>query len=352
MADQRIRIGIVGAGDNTRRRHLPGFKRLDGVEIVGVVNSTPESTARAAAEFSIPQQFANWRELVDSDDIDAVLIGAWPNLHCDVTCAALEAGKHVLVEARMARNLAEARRMAATASAHPQLVAQLVPSPYGLQCGPALEQLLEEGYLGTLRELVVLGADDVFWDYSQPLHWRQNAEISGLNLLSLGILHETALRWTPAPESVFAQFQTFETQRPVPDECRTANVDIPDSVQILTTLEGGGRGIYHQSGVVLFGPGKQIHLYGSRSTIKVDFLPDGRERMWIGHASDTALNLAEIPEDLQGAWRVEEEFINAIRGQETVQLNDFSTGLRYMEFTEAVWQSAKSNLPVKLPLAE
>ena len=352
MAEQRIRIGIVGAGANARRRHGPGFKRLDGVELVGVVNSTPESTARAAAEFGITRQYPNWRDLVADNDVDAVLIGTWPNLHCDITCAALEAGKHVLVEARMARNLTEARRMAAAAKAHPQLVAQIVPSPYGLQCGPAIEQIIEEGYLGAIRELVVLGADDLFWDYSQPLHWRQSAEISGRNILSLGILHETALRWAPAPETVFAQFQTFEPQRPVPEECRIANVDIPDSVQILTTLEGGGRGLYHQSGVALFGPGKQIHLYGSRGTIKVDFLPDGRERMWIGHASDTALKLAEIPQDLLGEWRVEEEFISAIRGQETVQLTDFDTGLRYMEFTEAVWRSAESRGPVKLPLAD
>ncbi len=44
-------------------------------------------------------------------DLDAILIGTWPYLHCEATCAALEAGKHVLCEARMAVSAQEAHRM-------------------------------------------------------------------------------------------------------------------------------------------------------------------------------------------------------------------------------------------------
>ena len=89
---------------------------------MGVVNRTPESTALVAADFQIPRQFPNWQTLVADPAIDAVMIGTWPNLHAEVTCAALAAGKHVLCEARMARNLAEARLMQAAASANPDRV--------------------------------------------------------------------------------------------------------------------------------------------------------------------------------------------------------------------------------------
>jgi predicted dehydrogenase len=344
-----IRIGVVGAGANTRRRHIPGFRKLPGVEVTGVVNRSAESTERVAKECGIGQTYRDWRGLVEDRNIDAVMIGTWPNLHCEVTCAALAAGKHVLCEARMARDLAEARQMLAASEAAPKLVAQLVPSPYGLASGPAIAQIIEEGFLGDLRELVVIGADDQFFDYSLPLHWRQQTTLSGKNILSLGILHETALRWTPPPTQVFAQTQLFEAERPVPDECRTAPVDVPDSVQVLTKLESGARGIYHQSGAVLFGPGKQIHLYGSRATIKVEFRPDGSEQVCIGHASDTAMREVEIPEDQRGGWRVEQEFVAAIRGEEQVTHTDFATGVRYMEFIEAVAQSAATNKPVALP---
>jgi predicted dehydrogenase len=320
------------------------------VEIVGVANRTAASTARVAHEFDISRQYADWKSLVESSDVDAVMIGTWPNMHCEVTLAALAAGKHVLTEARMARDLTEARRMAAAANAHPNLVTQVVPSPFGLECGAAVERLLDSHYLGTLREAVVIGADDQFWDYSRPLHWRQNPEISGKNVLSLGILHETLTRWTPPVEQVFAQQTVFEALRPVPEEARNAEVTVPDSLHIVARLAGGASAIYHMSGVALFGPGKQIHLYGSRGTIRILF--GDRERVMIGHSGESAMHEAEIPPELKGRWRVEEEFINAIRGIEPVKLNDFNTALRYMEFTEAVARSAEANKPVALPLQD
>jgi predicted dehydrogenase len=348
MAEQALRIGIVGAGANTRLRHVPGFRSIPGVEIAGVVNRTPESTARAAAEFSIPRTFPDWQALVADPAIDAVLVGTWPNLHCDVTCAALAAGKHVLTEARMARNLAEARRMQAAARARPELVAQIVPSPFGLAQAEFVRNLIANGYLGDLRELVVIGADDLFWDYSVPLHWRQDRELSGLNVLAMGILHESALRWTPSPTRVFAQSQTFEPQRPDLVRSGSDPVTVPDSVQVLTQLPGGARSLYHISGTVLFGPGKQIHLYGSLGTIKLEAAP--HERLLCGRPGDEALREVEIPPEQLGGWRVEEEFVGAIRGQEPVRFTDFDTGVQYMEFTEAVARSSGTGLPVNLPL--
>ena len=348
MAQQPVRIGIVGAGANTRSRHLPGFQQIEGVAVVAVANRTSESTARVAREFEIPQSYDDWKAVVTSPDVDAVMIGTWPNMHAEVTCAALEAGKHVLCEARMARNLAEARQMQDAADAHPDLVAQIVPSPLGLKVGPLVRQLLEDRFLGTLREIVVLAVDDSFWDYSQPIHWRQDREISGLNILSLGILHETALRWVPKPTRVLAQTAVFEPKRPDLEEGHYVDVTVPDHVQVLTELESGERGLYHLSGVSLFGPGKQIQLYGSRGTIKVEFTP--QERVLVGRRGDDGLKEAVPSDEQTGSWRVEEEFIAAIRGEGVVELTDFATGVEYMQFVEAVAQSAESGAAVSLPL--
>lgn len=350
MSGDSLRIGIVGAGDNTRRRHIPGLKAIAGVELAGVVNRTAESTQRVATEFGIPRTYADWQSLVADPQIDAVVIGTWPNLHCEVTCAALAAGKHVLCEARMARNLAEARQMQAAAAAHPARVAMLVPSPFGLECDPEVQAILHDSGLGDLREVVVIGADDQFLDFTRFLHWRQDAAISGHNVLSLGILHETALRWSPQPTRVFAQTQIFEPTRPNPAAAGTVAVTVPDSVQVLTQYANGGRGIYHFSGTEIHGPGKQIHLYGSRGTIKVLF--GDRERLFFGRRPDSELKEIAIPAEKLGGWRVEAEFVGAIRGQESVKYTTFDDGVRYMEFVEAVARSAGANQPVSLPLAD
>lgn len=345
---QPIRIGIVGAGNNTRNRHIPGFRAIDGVELVGVVNSSPESTQRAAAEFDIPQSFDSWQQLIASDDIDAVMIGTWPYLHCEITCAALDSGKHVLCEARMARDATEARRMLETSQRHPELAAQIVPSPFGLVQHDYVMQLLADGFPGELRELVVIGATDLWGDRSQPLHWRQDRAFSGLNVLSLGILHEAAMRWTPQTRRVFAQSSLFETERPASKRSPNTTATVPDSLQVVTRLEGGAAGVYHFSGITRFGPGNQIHLYGSEGTIKLLLSPE--EKLLIGRVGEGSLREAEIPEDQRGGWRVEAEFIGAIRGEEAIRFTDFATGVRYMEFTEAVHISANEDRPVELPL--
>jgi predicted dehydrogenase len=342
-----IRIGIVGAGANTRFRHLPGFNAIADVEVLGVVNSSAESTARIAQEYSIPKTYDNWQQLVDDDDIDAVMIGTWPNLHCEITCAALDAGKHVMTEARMARKLDEAQRMLVASQAHPDLVTQIVPSPFGLEHHDAISKLIADGFLGEIREAVVIGADSSFHDTSLPLHWRQDKLISGNNVLAMGIMHETLVRWCPHPNRVFAQSQIFGPTR----SGATGDVQatVPDSLQIVTQFESGsttGRAIYHLSGIALHGPQKQIHLYGSGGTIKVILGP--QEEVWIGKKIDSALSRLIISDAERGGWRVEQEFISAIRGEETIHFTSFATGVKYMQFTEAVASSSATGQVVEV----
>jgi predicted dehydrogenase len=338
-----IRVGIVGLGANCRLRHVPGLRRCPGVEIVAVCNRSAASTAAAAREFGIPRTWERWEQLVADPDIDAVVIGTWPYLHAPITVAALEAGKHVLTEARMANTAAEARRMLQASLARPDLVAQLVPSPFGLEIHRVVVEYLAAGFLGQLREAVVLGTNASLSDPATPLHWRQSGEFSGVNMLALGILHETLTRWIPDPVRVMAQTAVFTRQRPEPRDVGTGtaelvDVETPDSVQVLTELPGGARGLYHLSGVIHHGPPPQIHLYGSAGTLRCEFAP--RERLLAAAADEPHLREIPIPADKRGGWRVEEEFIAAIRGTGRIQFTDFAAGVRYMDFTEAVARSA------------
>lgn len=67
-------------------------------------------------------------------------------------------------------------------------------------------------------------------------------------------------------------------------------------------------------------------------------------------AGETKSEEVVIPADARGQWRVEEEFVNAIRGREKVCRTDFTKGFHYMEFTEAVARSLQSRAAVHLPL--
>ena len=156
-----IRIGIIGAGAITLYRHIPGLKAIDGVTITSICNRSRASSERVASEHGIERIYDHWRDLVHGDDTDAVMIGTWPYLHRPITLAALEAGKHVFTQARMAMNATEAREMLAAARSHPHLVTQICPPPHTLKVDKTVKRLIAEGYLGEVLAARIVDAGGV-----------------------------------------------------------------------------------------------------------------------------------------------------------------------------------------------
>ncbi|HEV3345273.1 MAG TPA: Gfo/Idh/MocA family oxidoreductase [Pirellulales bacterium] len=348
MASDLIRVGIIGLGGNARLRHVPGLRGCAGVEITAVCNRRRDSTAAAAAEFGIAKVYEHWQDLVADPQIDAIVIGTWPYLHCPITLAALAAGKHVLTEARMAMNAAEAHRMLAASRKCPDLICQIVPSPFGFRAHHVVLDLLRSGFIGELREVVVFATSDQLADAETPISWRQVRELSGLNMLTLGIVHETVMRWVPQPVRVLAQVRAFVGDRLDPATGLRRRVGTPDSVQVLATLYGGAHAVYHVSGVARFGMGTQIHLSGSEGALRYELAPE--DRLFGARRGDSRLAEIEITPDKSMQWDVEAEFIGAIRRERRIEFSDFAAGVQYMEFTEAVARSAASGAAVKLPL--
>lgn len=342
-----LRIGVIGAGANTRARHLPGFRRIPGVAVVAVGNRSRASAEQVAREFAIPRVAESWREIIEAPDIDAVCIGTWPNLHAKLTVAALRAGKHVLTEARMARNLAEAEQMQAEARQRPELVAQLVPAPMSLPFDATVRALLADGTLGAVREAGMTCTGDSAADAGRPLTWRQDAALSGRNTLFLGIYYEMLRRWLDAdPLSVVAEAAVFTPERAHAGG-GMAPVVIPESVTVLgrfaarpadagrVELAAGARLIGHFSGVETSGPRAELRLNGSAAGLRLDL---ARGELWLGRPGAPE-QLVETAADRADGWNVEVDFVDSIREGWPVRLTDFATGVRYMAFTEAVWES-------------
>jgi predicted dehydrogenase len=344
----KLRIGLIGAGDNTRKKHIPGLRAIRGVEIVAVCNRREESTAAVAREFDIPRRHQRWQDVIADPDIDAVVNGTWPYLHCPVALAALQSGKHLLTEARMAMNAAEAHRMLAESRRHSGLVAQIVPSPFGLAGDRVMREMIDGGFLGELREYHVFAQQGHLADVDAPLSWRQDALLSGCNMLTLGILHETVLRWLPPPVRVLAQTTAFIPERIDATSGLRRPVETPDSVQALTVLPSGARGVYTFSGVVPAGGGMGVRLFGSRGTLHYDLAAD---RIFATRPGESTREVP-IPAEKRGGWHVEEDFIRSVRERAPVERTSFEAGVQYMEFTEAVARGSLTGVAVDLPLTE
>lgn len=345
MSDTPIRIGIVGAGANTRLMHIPGFQAQDGVQVVSVANRSRASGQQVADQFGIPTVYDKWTDLVDADDTNAICIGTWPYMHCPVTLRALAQGKHVLTEARMAMSASQAHTMLAASRGRPDLVTQIVPSPFTFRVDGTVRELLNDGYLGDILAIELMSSGG-FLDTEGPLHWRQDRDLSGYNILTMGIWYEALMRWVGPATRVSAMTRVWARQRVDGDGTLRATT-IPDHVDVVCDMACGAQAHLRVSAAMGLAPADGIWLFGSQGTLHWDS-PTGK--LYGGKRGDKALAEIVIPAEKEGRWRVEEEFVGAIRGLEPVRLTSFEDGVRYMEFTEAVTRSAQSGRAVPLPL--
>ena len=338
MADETIRIGLIGAGANTRPRHIPGFRAIDGVELVSVSNRSRESSQRVADEFNIPKVYDDWVDLIQADDTDAVCIGTWPYTHCAMVLAALDSDKHVLTEARMAMDAAEARTMRDASRRKSNLVTQIVPSPFTFKVDATISALIEDGYLGDVLSVDVAVHQGGFIDRHGPFHWRYSRDLSGYNIMFMGIWYEAMTRWIGPASSVTAHTRVHVTSRRDDNGIREF-ITIPDHVEVLCEMASGPLAHMRFSTVTGLAPADTAWFFGTEGTLKLD---GSDMSLHGGRRGDEKLAEIEIATEDQGGWRVEEEFVNAIRGVETVTRTSFEDGVRYMEFTEAVTRSARS----------
>ena len=345
MTDQ-IRIGLVGAGANTKLQHIPGFQRIEGVEIVSVCNRSRESGQAVADEYGIPKVYDHWRDLVENPDTNAISIGTWPYTHCTMVLAALENDKHVLTEARMAMDATEAHTMLAASREHPHLVAQIVPAPHTLSVDATIKDMISDGFLGEILSLDMRVNQGDFIDYDSPLHWRHDRNLSGYNILGMGIWYEAMIRWVGPASSVTALTQVNVKHRDAEDGGRRS-ITVPDHAEILCELAASGVAHIRHSAVSGLASSDEVWIFGTEGTLHLDA---ASMTLHGGRRGDNSLSEIEIPAEKKGGWRVEEEFINAIRGLESVTHTSFQDGVHYMEFAEAVTRSAQTGQKMSLPL--
>lgn len=343
-----IRIGLIGAGANTRSMHLPGLQAIDGVDVVSVCNRSRESGEAVANEFGIPKVCDRWDEVINDYETDAIVIGTWPYMHCVLTCAALEAGKHVMCEARMAMNADEAHEMYEASRQNPDLVTQIVPSPMTLQFDQTIQDLVAGGYLGDLLAVEVRGIGSAFLDREAPLTWRQDFDLSGYNTMAMGIWYEALMRWVGEAKTVMAMSKVFAKQRSDEAKGHAVAVRVPEHIDILADMVCGAQAHMQFSAVTGLATNTQeAWLFGSEGTLCLDV---DAGKLLGGTRGDGELTEIDVAPEKAGKWRVEEEFIGAIRGEEQIELTAFADGVRYMEFTEAVAISAAKGEAVTLPL--
>ena len=337
--DKIIRIGFVGAGGIVKQRHLPGLRALPNIRITAVANSTLASAEAFCRDFAPEAQpIERWEDVVDNEDVDVVWVGAHPYMHHDATCFGLERGKHVFTQARMAASLQEAERMWEKSLTFPELVSAICPAPQGMKGGEMVKKLLAEGAIGKPHQVMLHSFTGAWLDASQPAHWRQREELSGIQILTLGIYVEVLQRWLGHIVEVEARGNV------VTEERQGYKVLIPDFVHVLAKFRGGLEATMMFSGVAAHAPTDKVWIFGSEGTLCYDFQA---EEVLLGKPGGK-LEVVPVSFEMQRDWTVERDFIAAIRNPGGPRPKpDFVEGVCYMRVVEAVWQAMETSAAVK-----
>jgi len=111
-----IRWGLIGCGDIARKRVAPALREHPNCELLSVSRTRFDQAEQFANEFGARRWYADWKELIADEEIDAVYIATPVHLHAAQAIAAAEGGKHVLCEKPMAMTVAECDEMIAACS--------------------------------------------------------------------------------------------------------------------------------------------------------------------------------------------------------------------------------------------
>jgi predicted dehydrogenase len=336
---QTVRVGIIGAGAFTVSRLLPGFQKVPDCEVTMVVNRNRANAEKVAEQFSIPQVADEWREVINSSDVDAVLIGTPPNIHKEIALAALDAGKHVLCQTRIAISAAEALEMheAAEAALARGVVTMLIPpSPYS-RGRRYVKHLIDSGYLGKLRQVLAFNMNASFADPSTPLTTGRNdlALYGPYNTGQLGLTYDAIAPWTGHATRVLAQRATYTSERPLTAGGPLAKAPYPEEVLAIAETESGAVALNHFNWSVYFAEGR-VELYGDKGTVVYKQRGD---KIFGAQAGEEQLQELTIPSEYDQGWRVEEEFIELIRGEAKAPSFSFWDGVKNMAYLEAVYHS-------------
>lgn len=106
-----LRFGLIGCGDIAQKRVAPALRDSEYCELIAVSRAQSSLAETFARQFGAKRWYADWRELLNDEEIDAVYIATPVNLHAEQAIAAAERGKHVLCEKPMALNVTECDRM-------------------------------------------------------------------------------------------------------------------------------------------------------------------------------------------------------------------------------------------------
>lgn len=222
-----VRLALVGTGD-MGSGHLKQIQK-EFVDLRALCDINPRRR-RAASDLLVnagwtrPKEYDDWREMLENEDLEAVLIATPLWTHADIAVGCLDAGKHVLCEKMMAKSEGDCLRMIEAARRNKRLLEIGYQRYYNPMYQAAYESIIKQGVLGEVYHARLAWHRNSTWrrneespspdfdpakwgypDWEHLLNWRMYKTYSEGLMAELGSHQVTAASWffDAAPEAVY-----------------------------------------------------------------------------------------------------------------------------------------------------
>jgi predicted dehydrogenase len=289
----------MGKAHSNAWRQAPHFFDLPAeIEMKTICGRNPEAVKQAATKFGWHESATDWRTVVEDAAIDVIDICTPNDSHAEIAIAAAAAGKHILCEKPLARDVAEAARM--VAAVRNARVTNMVCHNYRRVPAIALaREMIDRGELGDrIYHFRARYAQDWIADPKFPLVWRLRPDTAGSgslgdlgsHIIDLGRFLVGELR------EVCAQRETFVKQRPLPDKPRRrGKVKVDDAVSAIGRFRNGALATIEAT---RFAPGRKngltIEINGSDGSLVFDLEKMNRLRFYDATAPESRRGFRDI----------------------------------------------------------
>jgi predicted dehydrogenase len=323
---KKIRIGYIGAGGYSRRVLLPNFRKIPGVELIVVANSSRESADAVVQAFGFARTAADWREVVNARDVDAIVIGTRTEAHFEMIPPVLDAGRHVLSMNALCRTAVQAAELTAKAASRPDLVALVYPAAgpaYFLREDAMMRHLVDDGYVGGVLQVT---------DY-----WYAP-------FFGLGSMFEVGSRWFGPHTRVLGYRRGYNVEAATVAARAGRGAVRPETNIAMAELASGAMITYEHSTVAGEIAKPRWEIVGSAGYVVAYAGTVETPGSFFGakHGSKS-LEPLPIPAEYSQPVSVEADFIAAIRGEHEPAraIPRFEDAMRLLQFGETWRESAE-----------
>ncbi|GAA1735871.1 Gfo/Idh/MocA family oxidoreductase [Aeromicrobium alkaliterrae] len=270
-----IGYAFMGRAHSGAWRAVGAFRpELPQVRQQVLVGRDARQVDRAARRLGWAESSTDWRAVLERADVDVVDVCVPGHLHAEIAVAALEAGKHVIVEKPLANTLVEAEKMVDAARlARTRGIRSMVGFNYRRVPALALaRQHVADGRIGEVRQVRISYLQDWLVDETAPMSWRLRRESAGSGALGdLGSHAVDQVRFLLGQEvtQVDGMTHTFVTRRP--GERGTEDVSVDDAAWATLRTDGGAVVSLEVSRMATGRKNSlQIDVFGSRGSLRFD----------------------------------------------------------------------------------